>query len=219
MNRIPSNYKDFLKEREIPRAVEVPNLSKAEIEKITDIVFIKNNPQKADLLFIFGSKLAGIDWKRIAQMFRDGFFKKILVSGLLGKDYYEKNRPIAHLMQEELLRQGIPKKIILVQDKSNNTLEDVIFGKELLNKNNIFPRSILFVAKSHHSGRALRTLKKFFPESRPFALTFDPEIDGVVVSRKNWWKNAISKARVYGEYLRIKKYSERGDIAKIQIKI
>lgn len=135
-----------------------------------------------------------------------------LVTGFLGKDYYETGRPISYIIADSLVSFGVLRESILIQDHSSNSLEDVIFGKEILEKNNIYPASILFVAKSHGSGRAQRTLKKFYPNAILFAFTIDGEYDGVKVSKKDWWKNETSKARVYGEYLRIMKYSQRGDI-------
>ena len=198
-------------EKEIPRNVaDLPSLSAEEIKEITDTVFIKPEIQKTDIMFIFGSSQG--DWQKVAQLFLQNLADKILVCGLTGNHQEITGESLAHMIKRELMKRGVPEHFILLQDKSTNTLEDVRYGKEVLEEHNIFPTSILFVSKSHHSGRALRTLKKFFPAAKIYAFTYDAVYNDITVSRDNWWNFTEAKSRVYGEYLRIKKYSERGDI-------
>ncbi len=212
MKTIPDNYNDFNQQKEIPREVEVPDLTEDEIREITAVTFAEVNPQKADILFVFGT--CDVDWKPVAKLYIDGLVDRVLVTGFLGKSYYETGIPLAHSIADLLVEYGVPKDDILIQNRSANTLEDVIFGKEVLDENKINPKSILFSAKAHACGRAARTLRKYFPLAQLFPFAINGEYDGVFVTREDWWRHEISKARVYGEYLRIKKYSERGDIAR-----
>ena len=75
------------------------------------------------------------------------------------------------------------------------------------------PRSITFAAKSHHSGRCGRTLRKYFPNTQLNAWTHDAVHQGKTISLSEWHTHDEGRERVYGEYLRIQTYSERGDIA------
>lgn len=197
---------------EIPRELDVPDLSATKIRKITPVVFAKNNRERSDVLFVLGS--SGGDWNAVAKLFHQKLAPIILVNGLTGKKYDETGQPLAHYIRDELIGFGVPPSAILTQDKSTNTLEDVKFGKELLKRHGINPSTILFVSKSHHSGRVLLTLKRFFPATLLYAVTYDAIYEGAKVSAINWWKNPVAKARVYGEYIRIQTYSARGDIAK-----
>ena len=198
-------------EKEIPRNVaDLPSLSAEEIKEITDTVFIKPEIQKTDIMFIFGSSQG--DWQKVAQLFLQNLADKILICGLTGNHQEITGEPLSHMIKRELIKRGVPEHFILLQDRSTNTLEDVRYGKELLEKHNIYPASILFVSKSHHSGRAVRTLKKFFPATKIYAFTYDAIYNNTAVSRDNWWNVTEAKSRVYGEHLRIKRYSERGDI-------
>ncbi|MYA71262.1 hypothetical protein F4009_01835 [Candidatus Poribacteria bacterium] len=110
---------------------------------------------------------------------------------------------------------SIQTDLILVQDKSTNTLEDVAFSLEVLEKNDISPESIAFLCKAHHSGRCLRTLRKFFLSQTLSPVTYLAEYEGVKVSKADWYEHEVSRGRVYGEYLRIIEYSKRGDIAHL----
>ena len=144
-----------------------------------------------------------------------GRFSRVLVTGLSGRLYYETGKPVARIMRDELIARGVPSDVILVQDRSTNTLEDVAFSLDVLEQHDISPESIVFLCKAHHSGRCLRTLRKFFPSQTLSPVTYVAVYDGVKISREDWYRHAVSRGRVYGEYLRIIKYTERGDIAHL----
>ena len=154
---------DF-KNQPIPREVAVEDLLPEEIEHITQTVFVASESQPADLLFIFGTST--IDNKILESVARDyqkGHFPRVLVTGLSGRLYSETGKPVAHIMRDELMARGVPSEVIHVQDRSTNTLEDVAFSLDVLKQHDISPESIAFLCKAHHSGRCLRTLRKFFP--------------------------------------------------------
>ena len=85
-------------------------------------------------------------------------------------DYYYKNKDIhivvtggltrqkdtteAAAMKEYLVSHGIPENIIIVEDKSQSTIENYKFTKEILEKQNIKHDSIAFVTNSFHIYRA-----------------------------------------------------------------
>ena len=121
---------DF-KDRPIPREVAVGDLSPEEIEGITQTVFVTSDLHPAaDLLFIFGTstidgEIFGICGRVIVSR---SIFPKVIVTGLSGRLYSETGKPVAHIMRDELIARGVPSDLILVQDKSTNTLEDVAFS-------------------------------------------------------------------------------------------
>ena len=206
---------DF-KNRPIPREVAVNDLSPEEIKHITQTVFAASESQAVELLFIYGT--SSIDSEILDAVARDylqGRFPKILVTGLSGRLYHETGQPLASIMRDELIARGVSSDVILVQARSTNTLEDVTFSLDVLEQHNISPESIAFLCKAHHSGRCLRTLRKFFPFQTLSPITYVAEYDGVKVSKEDWYQHEVSKGRVYGEYLRIIEYAERGDIAHL----
>ena len=210
------NYDEHIENQPIPREVVMEDLSPEEIEHITQTVFVASEPQPTDLLFIFGTST--IDGEILESMVRDyqqGRFPKVMVTGLSGRLYSETGKPVAHIMRDELITRGIPSEVILVQDRSTNTLEDVAFGLDVLEKHDVSPENIAFLCKAHHSGRCLRTLRKFFPSQTLSSITYLAEYDGVKVSKADWYQHEVSRGRVYGEYLRIIEYTRRGDIADL----
>ena len=184
---------------------------------MTQTVFVTSDLHPAaDLLFIFGTSTIDSDaLESVARDCQQEHFPKVIVTGLSGRLYSETGKPVAHIMRDELIAHGVPSDLILVQDKSTNTLEDVAFSLEVLEKNDISPESIAFLCKTHHSGRCLRTLRKFFPSQTLLPVTYLAEYEGVKVSKADWYEHEVSRGRVYGEYLRIIEYSKRGDIVHL----
>ncbi len=217
MAQFSHNYENNLKNRSIPREVTVEDLSPEEIERITQTVFVTSDPHSAaDLLFIFGTSTINRDaLESAARDCQRGHFPKVIVTGLSGRLYSETGKPVAHIMRDELITRGGPSEVILVQDKSTNTLEDVAFSLVVLKDHDISPESIAFLCKAHHSGRCLRTLRKFFPSQTLSPITYVAEYDRVKVSKADWYQHEVSRSRVYGEYLRIIEYTQRGDIAQL----
>lgn len=211
------DYESYLNSLSIPREPGTEDLTPAEIAQITQAVFAEPQYAPADLLFVFGtSTLDQPLLDRLAQACCQGDFPHLLVTGgPVGRAYFETGRPLARLLEEQFLRRGVPPDQILVQDRSTNTLEDVTFGRELLRQHQLEPQQIAFLSKSHHSGRCLRTLRKFYPSAPLYPIMFDAEYEGTRVSRQDWWLKPVAKSRVYGEFLRIKKYGDRGDIAPL----
>ena len=217
MTQLSHNYENDLKNRSIPREVSVEGLSPEEIEHITQTVFVASEPQPTtDLLFVFGTSTIDNEiLESVARGCQQDRFPKVLVTGLSGRLYSETGKPVAHIMRDELIARGVPSDLILVQDRSTNTLEDVAFSLDVLEQHSISPESIAFLCKAHHSGRCLRTLRKFFPSQILSPITYVAEYDGVEVSKEDWYQHEASRGRVYGEYLRIIKYTQRGDIAQL----
>ena len=188
---------DF-KNRPIPREVAVEDLSPEEIEHITQTVFVAPESQLVDLLFIFGTSTIDNEiLESVARDYQKSRFPKVMVTGLSGRLYSETGKPVARIMRDELIAHGVPSEVILVQDRSTNTLEDVAFSLDVLEKHSISPDSIAFLCKAHHSGRCLRTLRKFFPSQILSPVTYLAEYEGCQnIQRRLVSARGIERSRV-----------------------
>ena len=81
----------------------------------------------------------------------------IVVTGGLAR---QKDTTEALVMKNYLLEKGIPEDIIIMEDKSQSTLENYKFSKEILIENNIKHDSIVFITNSFHIYRA-KTYAKY----------------------------------------------------------
>mgnify|MGYP005607419647 FL=1 len=201
----------FEERRAIPRLIECPELTPEIIERVTKIVFVPSNPQKADILFVFGSSY-GDKWAEVVNLWKQELAPLIYIAGGIGTASFATGEILSHLIRKEFVALGVPPEVIIVDEMSTNSLEDAVFGRELFRKNGIVHNRILFACKAPHSGRCLRTLQKIFPESQLFPFIYSFEKDGETIKAEDWWKSEFGRSHVYGEYRRILLYSSRGDI-------
>src|SRR5206468_5491581 len=87
---------------------------------------------------------------------------------------------------QALLRAGVSESAIVIEERSTNTLENVLFTIQLLNALCATPGSLLFYCKSHHAGRVQRTLSKYLPDVILSCATYDAVYGGTSVSASNW---------------------------------
>jgi uncharacterized SAM-binding protein YcdF (DUF218 family) len=193
----------------LPRRIAGASLTTNEIEAIGRTVFVANAPQQADVLFVFGA--GNGRWDGAARLFHDGFAPNVLATG--GRPNGDECcAPESHQIRDHLVALGVPGDAILLESESTNTLENVRFGLNTLAAHGMSTRAVLFVTKSHHGGRAWRTLTRWLPDPRISCVTYDMVYDGVPVRQEDWWHHEISRERVLGEYHRILRYAARGDI-------
>lgn len=209
----------------ISKTPDVPELSKEEVAFLTEVAFGQFiSPQACDALFVFGGTHSG-HWEKAIEAYQLGLVKEIIVTGGIsptgtpnpdwthGKEFTE-----AEVIVEHLLEAGIPQESIIYENSSTNTLENVLFAKEVFDFTAI--QSLLFVCKSHVAGRQWRTLVKHLPNHLKFIpFTFDAAYEGISLSRDNWMDTEMGRSRVWGEYLRMIHYGKKGDILALDLDI
>ncbi|WP_167459458.1 YdcF family protein [Pedobacter jejuensis] len=94
------------------------------------------------------------------NLFKKGIIKKILISGgsgkLIGSESIE-----ADLTAKYLKNIGIPDSVILVENKSKNTIENAKYTFELISKTKLNP-SILVITSAWHIPRSKMIFDKIF---------------------------------------------------------
>ncbi|MEY8745967.1 hypothetical protein AB9M62_42830 [Bacillales bacterium AN1005] len=58
--------------------------------------------------------------------------------------------------------------------------------------------------------------KHLHPDITYMPALFDTVYENIEINRQNWAETEIGRSRVYGEYLRICKYGDRGDIEMLE---
>jgi len=185
-------------------------MKQKEIKKITDYIFLKPSPQKADLALVFGTRHQEAI-NKVFELYRDQLVSKILVSGGVNKVTGENE---AKEMSNKLALLGVKKDDVILENKSTNSLENVLFSKQIINNNIGFDKikKIIAVVKHYHSRRALMTLKKHFPKTvKLIPVTY--EIYGFTVN--NWFDNEAGKQKVLSEWNKIPEYLAKGDIEEL----
>jgi len=206
----------MIKSREVARTPEVPPMTPEMIQLLNTLCFRKDDAHlpKVDCIFIFGS---AVSYNEIGgtlnSLLVDNLSQEIIISG--GIVNYQESE--THSLSEaemiyDAVMHYIPKSTnVILEKKSQNTLENVVFGLGMLDKK---PNSMCFIGKSFHVGRAYLTLKKYLPEAILYQRSVNPLFPSASehLNVNNWHCYPEFSGRVWGEFLRIKKYGERGDI-------
>jgi len=124
---------------------------------------ISQVPQKADAIVVFGGGVgetgspgkSTIERARYAaELYNKGYASKIIFSS--GYFYIYND---AENMKLIALSMGVPKRNIILEQRANSTYENVIFSKEILDKNKW--NSILLVSSPYHMRRARLVFNKW----------------------------------------------------------
>lgn len=204
----------------IEREPDVPNLTPEAIAFLTEVVFgAEVEPQICDIAFIFSSTHPK-HWDKALEAYQKGWISQFLVAGGRSKtghthpDWQWGQRNESDVIIEHLLAGGVPAQAILHENKSSNSLENVLFAKEIFDFSTV--KKIMLVCKSHVVGRQTRTLAQHIPdfiELIPY--TFDTAYKGQIIGRLDWMNSDIGRRRVWGEYLRILHYGQLGHLKKL----
>ena len=181
-----------------------------EVKKITDYIFLESRPQKADLALVFGTRHSeAIDG--VFKLYKAGLVRKVLVSGGQNRVTGENE---AKEMSQKLLALGVEKDDLILEDQSTNSLENVVFSRDLIDKILGFAKvkKIIAVVKHYHSRRALMTLKKHFPVSVEL-IPVSYDIYGF--TEVNWYDSEKGREKVLSEWEKIPKYLTKGDIEEL----
>lgn len=205
----------------IPKEIKTDYLTQSQIDSLTDIVFLRETlPQESDLLFVFAGTHPG-HYEKAIIAYHNGLAPTVLVTGGVSptgvkhKTWSNPDQSESKVIRSKLIEGNIPSDKIIIEDKSRNTLENVLYAKEIFDFKSI--QSLLFICKNHAAGRQFRTLAKHIPSvSKMIPYGFDASYEGTTVTRYNWMNSEIGRKRVIGEYTRILKYGSMGHLLALE---
>ena len=209
-------------QREISKKPTIPALNKEQIDLLTSLCFLEDNAmEKSDLdtVFLFGTSIS-LDKAAevILQLVRKPTVKKLILTG--GCPTYNDSYKIVNAESEllyDIISKDVPSHIeVCLETKSNNCQENVSNSLSFLQDSN----SIALVTKNFGMGRHYLTFRKFFPGKKISYQSFEPLYpeSELYITKDNWFNHKEHISRVWGEYLRIKSYGERGDIEFEEVK-
>jgi uncharacterized SAM-binding protein YcdF (DUF218 family) len=120
--------------------------------------------KKSDLIFVLCSYDTRVA-ERAADLYHAGYADTILVSWWMGLKtslderfkYTSESEEFAKIMIEK----GVPKSVIIIENKSTNTWENIRFSYELIKDKHI--KSMIIVQKPYMERRAFATFMKQWP--------------------------------------------------------
>lgn len=200
--------------REINKRPSPPAMSADMLAALTKLCFFSAEPHSADVLFVFGSH---IRHREIAHIITDVLHEHpiptvILTGGIA--DYKATNyvpQAESSLLFELLPKNEFPNTTFILETASKNTLENVQNAMVLFDFDHV--KNSMFISHAYAARRAALTLKGYLPHvtlgNYPVII---PSLDSdFPLSELDWYKTEYGRSIIWGEYLRIKTYGERGD--------
>ena len=176
-------------------------------KKLWDYHHMHHALEKADCILTLGSHDLRVA-KRAAQLYLEGWAPIMIFSGGLGnftKELWTETE--ADQFAAIAISMGVPEASILVENKSTNTGENILFTQQLLARKNLDPRSFIVVQKPYMERRSYATFKQHWPHKK--LVVTSPQI-----SFDDYPTEDIPLERVInimvGDLQRIKFYPEKG---------
>lgn len=182
------------------------------IRAVTDFVFVEDQPQKADVIFLPGSRKVE-HAIRAAELYKAGYAPYVLPSGrfTIARGYFlELPEPLRseypgqfetewHFLKAVLMKHGVPEEAILREDQATYTWENAQFSRDVLAQQGIPVRTAILACHAFHARRALLYYQAAMPEVR--FLVCPAQTPGY--TRNDWYLTEKGRTRVLGEVQRL----------------
>lgn len=134
------------------------------LQVIWDYLGMHQVPQKADCIVGFGNFNTNIA-RRAAELYHQGYAPKILFTGGLGRNTEGLlPEPEAVRFAKVAMACGVPERDIILEDKSTNTKENILFTREKLEQLGIPRNHILGVHQPFMERRITAAMGVYWPE-------------------------------------------------------
>lgn len=165
----------------------------------------------ADVILVLCSHDTAVA-ERGAQLFLDGWAPLLIFSGGLGTiTRHLWSEPEADRFASIAVAMGVPPERILIENRSTNTGENVLFTRQLLDDRQLSPQRFILVQKPYMERRSYATFKQRWPEKDVVVTSPQVSFDEYVNRYSN---KALSSddvvAIMVGDLQRIRVYAERG---------
>jgi uncharacterized SAM-binding protein YcdF (DUF218 family) len=180
-------------------------------EKIWHYHQMKHQLEEADAILVLCShdkKVAETG----AQLFLEGWAPLLIFAGGLGAITRGMwSEPEADQFAKIAIAKGVPSTKILIENRSTNTGENILFTKQLLTEKQINPQKFILVQKPYMERRSFATFRKVWPEKEVLVTSPQVSFDDYLGRYAN---EVLSEDDVInimvGDLQRIKLYPEKG---------
>lgn len=181
------------------------------LQVLWDYLGMHQTPEKADVIVGFGNFNTDIA-RRAAELYHQGFAPKILFTGGLGRNTKKlMTEPEAVRFGRVAMDCGVPREDIILEDRSENTKDNIIFTRELLEKLQLPHDRILGVHQPFMERRIVAAMGVYWPE-QAFRVT-SPQVSipyYLERARQQGMTENASVSVIVGDFQRIELYAKLG---------
>jgi len=180
-------------------------------EKLWQYHQMNHQLERADVILVLCSHDKKVA-ERGAQLFLENWAPLLIFSGGLGVITSRMwSVPEAEQFAEIAMQLGVPSEKILVESKSTNTGENVLFTKRLLEQTQIVADKFIIVQKPYMERRSFATFKRVWPEKEVLVTSPPVSFEEYLTSYSNRELTSDDVIGIMvGDLQRIKVYAEKG---------
>ncbi|MBQ8200580.1 MAG: YdcF family protein [Clostridia bacterium] len=182
------------------------------IRAVTDFVFVEDAPEKADVIFVPGSRKTA-HAIHAAELYHAGYAPCIMPSGRYATtrgrfigvpEQYREEYPDEYetewaFLRAVLMKHGVPESAILREDQATYTWENALYSRDVLERLGIRAEKAILCCHAFHARRALLYYQAAMPDVRFIVC---PQASPGY-SRHDWFRTEKGRARVLGEVQRL----------------
>jgi uncharacterized SAM-binding protein YcdF (DUF218 family) len=181
------------------------------VQRVWDYHQLHHALAPADAILVLCSHDTAVA-RRGAQLFLDGLAPLLIFSGGLGsitKQLWDV--PEADQFAAIAIEMGVPADRILIENRSTNTGENVLFTKRLLAERGLDPQSLILVQKPYMERRTFATFRKVWPEKSVTVTSPQVSLDEYLCAYSNASLSIDDVISIMvGDLQRIRVYPEKG---------
>lgn len=180
------------------------------IADITDFIFLENNLEEADIIFIPGGSYPELA-EKAAELWKNKYAPLILPSGKYGatrgcfsgalskaEKYNDKYATEWDFFYDVLIKNGVDKSIILREDKAEYTYQNAFKSREVTDKLGLHINKAIICCKSFHARRCYTYYQWAYPDAE---LIICPcKVQGI--TKETWFHSENGIDKVMGELMR-----------------
>ena len=180
------------------------------ISDITDYIFVSDEPEKADAIFLPGGSFPEQP-EYAARLYQEGFAKWLIPSGGVSvkrdrwpgvrskSDLYNGDyQSDCEFLTDVLLKNGVLASAIIGENQSGHTRDNAFFSRKAMDEKGIEIKTALIVCKAFHARRCLMLYQMAFPHVE---LRVCP-VHCYNITKDNWYHSENGIDRVLGELAR-----------------
>lgn len=177
------------------------------IRDITRFIFLEDEPQQADILFVPGNGHAEPS-EYAAQLYHAGYAPRILPSGRYAigsgafvgqksgaREYVGQFETEWAFMRHVLMENGVPESAILREDEATFTYQNAIYSRRRTDSEHLTIRRAIICCMPVHARRARMYYETLFPEAELYVCP----AKCVPVTRDTWMHEPAGIDAVLGE--------------------
>lgn len=181
------------------------------LQTIWDYLCLHQEPEKADCIVGFGNFNTDIA-RRAAELYRQGLAPKVLFTGGLGRNTEGLlPEPEAVRFARVAMECGVPEADIILEDKSRNTAENILFTREKLRLLGLPHGKLLGVHQPFMERRIKAAMGVYWPEL-DFSVT-SPQVtvpEYLERAKQQGISENASISVIVGDFQRMELYAQKG---------